>query len=247
MTFDDQPKSYEEKRRFRYELQDYMHEEFQFNKFAGKKILELGSGAGIDSAEFLRNGAEVVSVDFSSLSVRSTKHLLEEADFSGHVVMADAKHLPFRDSQFDAVYSFGVIHHINEVADVLNQIVKVLRSGGLFLGMVYNRLSLLYAYSIIYLHGILEGLFAQGLTESEIAAKFSERMTGNPYTRVYDKGELRELLGKFFRDVSIETHYNVIDTPDKRKVKFNLENGEENLGWHLAFRATKPFSAQDLG
>jgi hypothetical protein len=42
MTFDDQPKSYEEKRRFRYELQDYMHEEFQFSTFAGKKALEAG-------------------------------------------------------------------------------------------------------------------------------------------------------------------------------------------------------------
>jgi len=55
MRFDEL--SYEEKRKFRYDLQDYMHAFFQFDKFSGKKILEVGSGAGIDSCEFARNGA----------------------------------------------------------------------------------------------------------------------------------------------------------------------------------------------
>jgi len=239
MTFEDKPKTYEEKRRFRYELQDYMHEAFSFNSFGGKKVLEIGVGAGIDTAEFLRNGAEVVSVDFSPLATRSASLLLKEANLEGHILLTDARYLPFRDSQFDVVYSFGVIHHIPNISEVLEQVRRALRPGGLFTGMVYNRDSLLYAYSILYLHGVKEGLTAQGMSEIEIASKFSERFTGNMYTKAYTKDEIANLLQRFFSRVRVETYYNVIDTVEKRKVKFQVETGQNDLGWHIVFRAVK--------
>jgi len=239
MTFEDRPRTYEEKRKFRYELQDYMHEVFQFTSFAGKRVLEIGSGAGIDSAEFLRHGAAVVSVDFSPLSTKSTNLLLKEAHLDGDVVLADAKHLPFRKSQFDVAYSFGVIHHIPGVAEVLDEVRRALRTRGMFMGMVYNRDSLLYAYSIIYLHGIKEGLLAQGVSELDIASNFSERFTGNVYTKTYAKDEFAELLRTHFRRVWVTTRYNVIDTVEKRKTKLQLEAGQSDLGWHLVFRAVK--------
>jgi len=239
MTFEDKPKTYEEKRRFRYELQDYMHEAFRFNDFCGKKVLDVGAGAGIDSAEFIRNGAETVSIDFSPLATRNTKLLLREAGLDGQVLLADSRFLPFRDSQFDLVYSFGVIHHIPDVSAALEEISRVLRSGGLFMGMVYNKDSLLYAYSIIYLHGIKEGLIARGMSEAEVASRFSERFTCNPYTMVYTKGEITDLLLRFFNRVQVDTYYNVIDTASRRKVKFQIETGQSDLGWHLAFRAMK--------
>jgi len=239
MTFEDKIKTYEEKRRFRYELQDYMHEAFKFDAFRGKKILEIGVGAGIDSAEFLRSGAEVVGVDFSPLAVRSAKLLLREANLDGRMLLTDARYLPFKDSYFDVVYSFGVIHHIPNVLEVLREVRRVLRPGGLFMGMVYNRDSLLYAYSIIYLHGIKEGLLAQGVSEVEIASNFSERFTGNLYTKVYAKDEITDLLQRFFDHISVGTYYNVVDTPEKRKLKFHTETGKTDLGWHLIFKALK--------
>jgi SAM-dependent methyltransferase len=239
MSFEDKPKTYDEKRRFRYDLQDYMHEVFQFSSFADKRVLDIGSGAGIDSAEFLRNGARVVSVDFSPLATNSTKLLLKELSLDGDVVLADAKWLPFRDSQFDVVYSFGVIHHVPGVTEVLDQVKRTLRKRGLFMGMVYNRDSLLYAYSIIYLHGIKEGLLAQGMSELEIASNFSERYTGNAYTKTYSKDEISNLLKRYFRSVWVTTRYNVIDTTDRRKVRLQLETGQTDLGWHLAFRSIK--------
>lgn len=239
MTFQDKPITYEEKRKFRYQLQDYMKDVFRFDVFSGKKILELGSGAGIDSAEFLRNGAQVVSLDFSPLSAMSTKLLLREANLDGYVLLADSRHLPFNSSQFDLVYSFGVIHHIPDVSRVLEEVTRVLKSGGSFMGMVYNRDSLLYAYSIVYLHGIKDGLLAKGLSEGEITAKFSERFTGNVYTMVYTKEQLTDLLKRFFDSVWVGTYYNVIDTTDERKVKFQLEGNRNDLGWHLVFKASK--------
>jgi hypothetical protein len=107
------------------------------------------------------------------------------------------------------------------------------------MGMVYNKDSLLYAYSIIYLHGIREELLAQGTSELEIASRFSERFTGNAYTKVYTRDEITKLLRTHFRSVSVEARYNVIDTVEKRKVKFQLENLQDELGWHLIFKASK--------
>lgn len=240
MTFADVPMSYEEKRRFRYELQDYMQRFFRFDELRDKLVLEIGSGAGIDSAEMLRNGATVLSVDFGVLSCKATKSLLQEARLDGEVIMADAAHLPFKRSALDVVYSYGVVHHIPEVDKVLMEVHRCLRDGGEFLGMVYNRDSLLYAYSILYLHGSKDGLLSSGYSEDQLSSRFSERSEGNPYTKCYTAHELQERLSGFFRDIRINPCYNVIDMPTMRKMKFTLDSsvGDE-LGWHLAFRAKR--------
>lgn len=239
MTFQDVGKSYEEKRQFRYGLQDYMPKFFAFERLKDKLVLEIGSGSGIDSAEMIRNGAQVVSLDFSSLACKSTQSLLKEARLDGNVIMADANHLPFRELAFGAVYSYGVIHHIPNVKRVLEEIKRCLQDDGVFMGMVYNRNSLLYAYSLLFLHGVEGRLLKVGLTEQELASRYSERIEGNPYTDCYARTELQDLLKQYFLNVEIKVCYNVIDTPLQRKVKFQLEDGSEELGWHLAFRAAK--------
>jgi len=238
MTFVDKPMTYEQKRKFRYELQDYMHDVFKFEKYKGKRILEIGVGGGLDTSEFLRNGAEVVSIDFSELSVKSASYMIKEAGLEPKIFLSDATKIPFQDNQFDTVYSYGVIHHIPNVENVLDEISRLLRPGGTFTGMVYNKDSLLYAYSIIYLHGIKEGLLEKGMNEDDLAAMFSERFTDNQYTKMYTKETLTLLLKKYFSNVSVDVYFDVIDTPQKRKVKYNIEKPNK-LGWHLIFNASK--------
>src|SRR5207245_5119976 len=104
--------------RMRYELQDYMLEAIPFGSFKGKRLLEVGSGSGIDSAEFGRNGAEVVSLDFTETGTTATRDTLNEAGVASNVVRADARRLPFREEAFDCVYSFGVLHHVRAVSRI---------------------------------------------------------------------------------------------------------------------------------
>jgi ubiquinone/menaquinone biosynthesis C-methylase UbiE len=239
MSFSDKGYSYHEKREFRYKLQDYMHEVFQFHSYAGQLILDLGSGAGIDSAEFAKGGAEVVSLDLTESSTELTKNTLREAGVyeRGHVIQAVGQKLPFRDGAFDCVYSFGVLHHIPDVKAVLSEIRRVLRPGGKIMAMLYHRDSLLYAYSIIYLHGIKEGLLSRYSPE-EILARFSERIEGCPYTKAYSKEEAYNLFKEYFKELEISVHYDVIDTEQERKLKLKIPRGYD-LGWHLIIKGVK--------
>jgi ubiquinone/menaquinone biosynthesis C-methylase UbiE len=237
MAFIGESMSYEEKRKFRYSLQDYMHEVFKFENFAGKKVLEIGCGSGIDTAEFARNGALVTGTDFTERSVRSTKELLEEANLPATVRQADATNLPFDDNTFDCVYSFGVLHHIPDVEKALAEIKRVLKPGGQVMVMLYHRDSLLYGYSIVYLRGI-RGKQLEKLSMDELLAKYSERKEDNPYTRVYTREEAETLFSKYFKSCSTEVHYNVIDLPEQRKVKVEVPDKYE-LGWHLIVKAVK--------
>ena len=231
-TFRRERLTYIERRRLRYSLQDYMGEAIPFKGCAGKRILEVGSGSGIDSAEFGKNGAEVVSLDFTETGVRTTRETLCEAGVASFdVVRASAELLPFRDGVFDCVYSFGVIHHIPRVRKVIKGISAALVPRGEFICMVYNKESLLYAYSILFLH--------RGAgSEEELVSRYSERFEGCPYTRTYTEKEVASLLGADFDKVSTTVHFNAIDTLHERKVKVGISD-DYRLGWHIIARARK--------
>lgn len=229
--------SYEEKRKFRYELQDYMLEFYKYKSFSGKRVLEVGCGAGIDSCEFASNGAIITSVDFTEIAAKLTMDLTKK--YGGQVARCSATILPFREEVFDVVYSFGVIHHVPAIDSVLTEIDRILKPGGTFMGMVYNKESLLYAY-LMYHYGVKEGLVRK-MSEEQLISHFSERREGCPYTRAYSIGEFSELLGRHgFTDLEVCVFFNAFDVPGyKRKVKFQFDDKELNMGWHIAFKGNK--------
>ena len=231
MNFVDERWTYEQKREFRYSLQDYMHDAIDFDAWRGKRVLEFGCGSGIDAVEFAHNGAEVTAVDVTENACRLTKALAAEAGVRIDVVQTDST-LPFDDNTFDLVYSFGVLHHIPDVENTLAEVHRVLKPKGKVIAMVYNKDSLLYAYSIVHLHK------SEDLSEEELTRKYSERIKDCPYTKVYTKNEARELFEQCFADVKIIARYNVIDTPLQRKTKLDIDDKYE-LGWHLIVQGRK--------
>ena len=90
-----QKPSYDARRTMRYNLQDYMSSVIPFKAYSGKKVLEIGCGAGLDAAEFARNGALVTAVDFTDTAVKETLTTFEEANLSGVVKQMDARKLAF--------------------------------------------------------------------------------------------------------------------------------------------------------
>jgi ubiquinone/menaquinone biosynthesis C-methylase UbiE len=153
------------------------------------------------------------------------------------VIQSDAKALPFKDNTFDCVYSFGVLHHFPGIEAALAEIHRVLKPGGQVMVMLYHRDSLLYAYSIIYWRGIKEGLL-KTITPEQLVSRYSERNEGCPYTHAFTKDEAMTLFSSWFKQITLEVHYSVLDLPDQRKVKVDIPDKYE-LGWHLIVKAVK--------
>jgi len=125
----------------RYAQEPFIHAVAQFTRHRGKKILEVGVGAGTDHLQFARAGCECFGVDLTQAAIDMTSERLAAYGLRSVLQRLDAEHLPFGDAEFDLVYSWGVIHHSEHPETILEQIHRVLRPGGSFVGMMYNRRS----------------------------------------------------------------------------------------------------------
>ncbi len=128
----------------------------KFDSFRGKDVLEIGCGIATDGLEFARNGANYVGVDLTPHSIELAKERFDLFGVPGRFEIANAEHgLPFADGSFDHVYSFGVIHHSPAPEKIVEEIRRVLRKGGTFTVMLYNKRSINYYIEIMFLRRLL--------------------------------------------------------------------------------------------
>ena len=92
----------------------------------GTRVLDLAAGTGTSSAEYAREGAQVVACDFSTGMVAEGKRRHPEITF----VAGDAMALPFADATFDVVtISYG-LRNVQDTALALREMARVTRPGG---------------------------------------------------------------------------------------------------------------------
>jgi ubiquinone/menaquinone biosynthesis C-methylase UbiE len=126
----------------RYANEPFIHAVAQFTRHRGERILEIGVGAGADHLQWARAGCVCHGVDLTDAAIETTRAHLELHGFASELQRVDAETLPFADNSFDTVWSWGVIHHAEHPERIIAEIRRVLRPGGVFLGMLYNRRSL---------------------------------------------------------------------------------------------------------
>jgi SAM-dependent methyltransferase len=119
---------------------------FAFQRMAGKRVLEIGVGNGVDAVEMARAGAHYTGVDVTP------RHLeLTAANFAVAGLPAPQLHcgeLPTLGlaGAFDFIYSFGVLHHIPAEAAHLKCARTLLAPGGRLLLGVYSKYSFFNTY-----------------------------------------------------------------------------------------------------
>ena len=96
---------------------------------AGKRILDLGCGAGESSVYFAGHGARVDAVDISPEMIEVARKLAAKHGVKIDARTALAETLPFPDGSFDAVFGNGVLHHV-DLLPALKEIRRVLKPGG---------------------------------------------------------------------------------------------------------------------
>jgi ubiquinone/menaquinone biosynthesis C-methylase UbiE len=221
----------------------------QFERWRGKRVLEVGCGIGTDSINFARAGAQVTAAELSGESLRIAS---QRADVMGvaeriRFVQANAEELTtaLTDAPFDLVYSFGVIHHTPRPDRALAEMRALAARGGTLKLMVYHRNSW-KVLSIVVAQG--HGRF---WNMDELVAEHSEAQTGSPVTFTYTRREARELVEHSgFRVQELQVDhvfpYRIRDYLEYRYVKepyFRwmpeplFRAFEHRLGWHLLVTA----------
>ena len=86
----------------------------QLGCLKGKKVLELGSGAGEGAVYFAIQGADVTATDLSPEMLRVVESVAEHHDVQVATQVASADDLSqFPDESFDIVYAANLLHHVD--------------------------------------------------------------------------------------------------------------------------------------
>jgi SAM-dependent methyltransferase len=213
----------------RYAVEPCIHAVAQFTRHHGRKILEVGVGAGTDHLQWARAGAECHGVDLTDAAIQTTRARLAEYGFTSNLQRIDAERLPFEDGTFDLVYSWGVIHHSEKPEQIVEEIRRVLRPGGRFVGMLYGRRSVV-ALKVWARQGLLRGRPWMSLGEG------LWNHVESVGTKAYTVPELARMFGRFssFRGWPILTEYDTRRLPGWMSGVL-----PESLGWFIAIDAAR--------
>src|SRR5690349_8891499 len=100
---------FEEIEAYRYRDQPCIHAFAQFSRYRGKKVLEVGFGAGMDFIQWLRAGAIASGIDLTEEALENLNHCIQVYGLPApqSIRVGDAEALPFESNSFDLGYSFG--------------------------------------------------------------------------------------------------------------------------------------------
>lgn len=206
----------------------------QFERWKGKKVLEIGCGIGTDTINFARAGAFVTAVDLSeqslSLARQRAKVFGLEKQISFYYGNAEELSAFLPVESYDLLYSFGVIHHTPNPSHAIAQIRKYMTASSELRLMLYAKHS--------WKNIMIEAGFDQ-----------PEAQSGCPIAFTYTTDEVRDLL-KGFHILEIRQDH-IFPFVAEKYVKYEYEIVpwfaampknmfavlEKKLGWHMLISA----------
>lgn len=204
----------------------------EFEKWKGKKVLEIGCGLGTAAVSFARAGAHYTGVELSEESLKITKQRFEIFGLKGQFYSGNAEEL----SQFvpvenyDLVYSFGVIHHAPHPEKIVDEVRQYLAPDSEFRLMLYAKNS--------WKNIMIESGFDQ-----------PEAQSGCPIAFTYTHDEVRQLLSAY--EVTELRQEHIFPYVIEKYVNYEYELQpwfkvmptklfralEQSLGWHTLITA----------
>lgn len=218
----------------------------EFERWRGKKVLEIGCGIGTDTINFSRAGAKVSALELSEKSLEIAKQRAKILGFEDIAFyQGDAEELSktVPVEGYDLIYSFGVIHHTPHPEKVLEEIKKYANKDTEIKIMLYSKWSFKVLW-IVLTYG--RGKFWQ---VKKIIPEYSEAQTGSPVSYVYSFREIRKLLKDYEVTSMTKDHIfpYVIEKYKRYEYqyewyfrwmpKFLFRWLEKQLGWHTLVKA----------
>lgn len=217
----------------------------QFERWRGKKVLEIGCGIGTDAINFARAGADLSVIELSERSLDICRQRFDVYGLSARFYHGSAEELSrvVPVGAYDLIYSFGVIHHTPYPERVIAEIHKVCAPHTEVRLMLYAT----WSWKVLWI------LLAYGKgavwRAKELIRTYSEAQTGSPVTFTYSAQEIRRLL-RGFEIVQLRKDHIFPYVIDKY-VRYEYESVwyfrmmprtlfrslERHLGWHMLVTA----------
>jgi ubiquinone/menaquinone biosynthesis C-methylase UbiE len=111
----------------------WLHKRMPLNP--GALVLEVGcgrgAGAGLILKEFQLDAIHAMDLDLEMIR-KADGYLPSRQRKRVFMHTADVVHLPYQRELFDAVFGFGVLHHVPDWRRGLGEIARVLKTGGVY-------------------------------------------------------------------------------------------------------------------
>ncbi len=225
-----------------------------FDLWRGKRVLEIGCGLGSHTQLLSEAGCKVTAIDITDRAVQLTSKRLALKGLSADIRRMDAQQMDFPNEEFDFVWSWGVIHHSANTDEIIGEVARVLKPGGEFRFMVYNRRSLHARINLA--RGLMSGKVFKGMSRSEILDFYCDGYVARHFTT----SELSELLMQFGlvpqKLLLMGQKSELLPLPGKgvigqlkysflNRIPDNLaESALSQIGWFLFAIATKPLTEE---
>lgn len=205
----------------------------EFEKWRGKRVLEIGAGIGTMAINFAQHGADYTGVELSETSLALTKRRFEVYQQAGQFYQGNAEELTniVPVEPYDLIFTWGVIHHSPNPAKILQEARQYLRPGSTLKVMVYAANS--------WKNYMIEAGYDQ-----------PEAQYGCPIAYTYTTQQLLDMLGSGFEVESIsQDHIFPYQIEPYKQGKYIRQSWfdampdemfhmlEQKLGWHLMLTA----------
>ena len=127
----------------KYRVEPHIPRFAEFERWKGKKVLEVGCGIGTDATNFARAGAELTAVELSGESLELCQRRFEVFGLKARFYQANVEELStvVPREQYDLVYSFGVIHHTPNPRRAIEELMKYVGPTSELRLMLYAKIS----------------------------------------------------------------------------------------------------------
>ena len=144
---------------------------------SGKKILDLGCGAGEASIYLAKKGAQVTATDISKGMLEVVNKVAQKHNVEVFTKQSYSHQIDFDDETFDIVYAANLLHHVDIELTIL-EVFRVLKNGGIFVSwdpLAHNPIINIYRQ-----------IAKEVRTDDEHPLKFSDLKTFRKHFRVVE-------------------------------------------------------------
>lgn len=139
----------------------------------GRHVLDLGCAGGFMSEALAERGDVVSGIDPAAKAIDAAIAQTQKNKSGITYSVGEGEALPYRDGEFDAVLCVDVLEHVADLSQVLAEIERVLRPGGVFLYDTINRNPISKMVTVAVAEDLLK-LLPKGTHDPDLFIKPSE-------------------------------------------------------------------------